>query len=96
MSALSNLHYYIHDNIWNWELNLKKYYVATNNTNRKKIYMQIISVKSISHRNKNGTVSVCELHYLGDNYYLVLDIFIYFIMFIYLLQWLLCSLIKIL
>ena len=35
MSALSNLHYYIHDNIWNWELNLKKYYVATNNTNRK-------------------------------------------------------------
>ena len=58
--------------------------------------MQIIFIKLISHGNKNGTVSVCELHYLDDNYYHVLDIFIYFIMFIYLLQWLLGSLIKIL
>ena len=48
--------------------------------------MQIIFIKLISHGNKNGTVSVCELHYLDDNYYHVLDSFIYFIMFIYLLQ----------
>ena len=55
---------------------------------KKETNMQIIFVKLISHGNKNGTVSVsvCELHYLDDNYYHVLDIFIYFIMFIYLHQ----------
>ena len=56
--------------------------------------MQIMFIKLISHGNKNDTVSMCELHYLDNNYYHVLDILIYFIMFIYLLQWLLSSLIK--